>query len=56
MVRSLNGCKKYVLQKFQPENVRDEGLRKEKSQTDGEMDELVKVIKRYIPNSKWRGK
>jgi len=56
MVRSLNGCKKYVLQKFQPENVRDEGLRKERSQTDGEMDELVKVIKKYVPNSKWRGK
>jgi len=56
MVRALNGCKKYVLQKFQPEHAYREELRKEKSQTDEEMDELVKVIKKYIPNSKWRGK
>jgi len=56
MVRALNGCKKYVLQKFQPEHAYKDELRKEKSQTDNEMDELVKVIKKYVPNSKWRGK
>jgi pyruvate formate lyase activating enzyme len=56
IARGLNGCKRYVLQKFQPEHVRDDSLKSEKSQSDGEMEELVKVIKRYIPNSKWRGK
>jgi pyruvate formate lyase activating enzyme len=56
IARGLNGCNRYVLQKFQPERARDDSLRGDKSQSDGEMEELVKVIKRYIPNSKWRGK
>jgi len=56
IARGLNGCKRYVLQKFQPDNVKDEKLKKDKAQTDEEMEGLVKIIKKYVPNSKWRGK
>jgi pyruvate formate lyase activating enzyme len=56
IARSISGCKKYVLQKFQPENAYSDSLKKERGQTDEEMDCLVKVIKKYVPNSKWRGK
>jgi pyruvate formate lyase activating enzyme len=56
IARSINGCKRYVVQKFQPENAYDERLRGLRSQTDEEMERLVKIIKKYVPNSKWRGK
>lgn len=56
MARSLGGCKKYVLQKFQPQNARADELKKNRGQSDEEMDSLVKIIKKYVPNSKWRGK
>jgi len=56
MARSLAGCKKYVLQKFQPENAYDEKLRKERIQSDEEMGGLVKIIKKDVPNARWRGK
>lgn len=56
IARGLNGCKKYVIQKFQPEKAHVEKLRTEKTQSDKEMDDLMKLVRKYVPNSKWRGK
>lgn len=56
IARMIAGCKRYVLQKFQPTHTYDKTLEKIRSQTDEEMEDLVKIIKKYVPNSKWRGK
>ena len=49
------GARRYVLQKFIPELAMSEELRRVKSMSDAEMDELVEVAAGYLP-AKWRGR
>lgn len=53
--KSITGAKRYYLQKFQP-HTRFEDLNKNKTQSDEEMEELVKVARRHVKNVEWRGK
>ncbi len=56
IARSLQGARRYVLQKFVPHLAMSEDLKKLPMFSDEEMDALVEAARRYIPNAKWRGK
>ncbi|NOZ58382.1 MAG: anaerobic ribonucleoside-triphosphate reductase activating protein [Euryarchaeota archaeon] len=56
IARSLQGARRYVLQKFVPHLALSEELKKLPMHSDEEMDALVEAAKRYVPNAKWRGK
>jgi pyruvate formate lyase activating enzyme len=56
IARSLQGARRYVLQKFVPHLAMSEELKKLPVLSDEEMDALVEAAKRYVPNAKWRGK
>ncbi|WP_457555652.1 anaerobic ribonucleoside-triphosphate reductase activating protein [Candidatus Pyrohabitans sp.] len=56
IARSVQGARRYVLQKFVPHLALSEELRKLPMFTDEEMDALVEAARRYVPNAKWRGK
>ena len=56
IARSVQGARRYVLQKFVPHLALSEELRKLPMHTDEEMDALVEAARRYVPNAKWRGK
>ncbi|MFQ5800388.1 MAG: anaerobic ribonucleoside-triphosphate reductase activating protein [Candidatus Hydrothermarchaeales archaeon] len=53
--KSITGAKRYYLQKFQP-HTRFDNLNKNKTQSDEEMEELVKVARRHVANVEWRGR
>ena len=56
IARSLQGAKRYVLQKFVPHLAMSEELRRLEMFSDEEMDALVKAARRYVSNVKWRGR
>ncbi|RLG68748.1 anaerobic ribonucleoside-triphosphate reductase activating protein [archaeon] len=53
--KAIKGAKKYVLQRFRPENAWRNQFRRLKSQSDEEMLRLLNVISPYVSEATWRG-
>jgi pyruvate formate lyase activating enzyme len=53
IAKSIRNAKKYVLQRFLPEDAHDEKLRKLNIQSESEMESLVEIAKKYVKNVEW---
>lgn len=56
IAKEIKGARLYILQKFQPINVLNPELKRQKSQKDEEMERLVQIAKKHLLKVKWRGK
>lgn len=54
IAKYLNGANVLVLQRFIPENAMDAKLKKLKTQTDEEMQNIAEIAGKYVKNTKWR--
>jgi pyruvate formate lyase activating enzyme len=54
IAKYIKDAKLFVLQKFLPENALDNKLKKLKTQSDEEMENLANIARKYIKNVIWR--
>jgi pyruvate formate lyase activating enzyme len=55
IAKGIKGAKRYILQKLQPMNARDEHVRTQKRQEDSEMQTLVSTAAPFVQEARFRG-